>query len=171
MNGAEFLARYGGITDFVTHVDRNRSYPVRQATAHPVYEHDRVDRFAELLATGLDSVAAARQMGELMLESHASYGACGLGSDGTDRLVDLATAAGADRGVFGAKITGGGSGGTVAIFGTSAARDVVHDIAREYQIKTGRRTVVFDGSGPGADEIGVLGLANGELDANMGSGC
>ena len=50
-----------------------------------------------------------------MYESHASYSACGLGSDGTDRLVTLAREAGAARGIYGAKITGGGSGGTVAV--------------------------------------------------------
>ena len=50
-----------------------------------------------------------------MYASHASYSACGLGSDGTDLLVDLARAAGAADGIYGAKITGGGSGGTVAI--------------------------------------------------------
>ena len=31
-----------------------------------------------------------RRLGALMYESHASYSACGLGSDGTDRLVALA---------------------------------------------------------------------------------
>ena len=51
-------------------------------------------------------------------QSHASYGRCGLGSEGTDRLVALvraeaaaARAAGAEPPLYGAKITGGGSGG------------------------------------------------------------
>lgn len=57
----------------------------------------------------------------LLLQSHASYSRCGLGSDGTDRIVDLVRkemAAAAARGerpaLYGAKITGGGSGGTVS---------------------------------------------------------
>ena len=52
------------------------------------------------------------------LQSHASYGRCGLGSDGTDRIVALVrdeAKAAALRGeapaLFGVKITGGGSGG------------------------------------------------------------
>ena len=52
------------------------------------------------------------------MQSHASYGRCGLGSDGTDRIVALVrdeSAAAAARGdpcpLYGAKITGGGSGG------------------------------------------------------------
>ena len=156
MDGAEFLSRYAAITDSVTRVDPGRSYPVRQATSHPVYENDRVSRFADVLETGLDRTEHAREMGELMLQSHASYSACGLGSDGTDLLVKLVMELGADRGLFGAKITGGGSGGTVAILGTSSAGAVVHEIARRYELETGRGAVVFDGSGPGAEEAGVL---------------
>ena len=63
---------------------------------------------------------------------------------------------GVDRGLFGAKITGGGSGGTVAILGTNSASELVREIARRYERETGRSAVVFDGSGPGAEEIGVL---------------
>ena len=55
-------------------------------------------------------------------QSHASYGRCGLGSEGTDRLVALvraeaaaARAAGAQPPLYGAKITGGGSGGAQAL--------------------------------------------------------
>ena len=158
VDGEAFISRYGGITDSVTRVDPRRSYPVRFSTAHPVYEHDRVSRFGDLLANGDSGPDAAHHMGELMLESHASYGACGLGSDGTDRLVSLVTDAGSKRGLFGAKITGGGSGGTVAVLGrdTDAARDAVLAIARQYERGTGLAAAVFDGSGPGAEQIGTL---------------
>jgi len=156
MRGADFLARYGGITDVVTRVNPETWYPVRQATSHPVYENERVTRFADLLSTGLDQPDAAARMGALMFRSHASYSSCGLGSDGTDRLVDLAAELDPSHGVFGAKITGGGSGGTVAVFGTEAARSAVHHIARHYEQETGVHAHVFDGSGPGAEEIGVI---------------
>jgi galactokinase len=154
--GAEFLEQFGGITDSVTHVERERWYPVRAATAHPVYEHDRAARFAALLEAGLDGSDAALQLGALMLSSHASYSACGLGSVGTDRLVEMVLELGPSRGLYGAKITGGGTGGTVAILGTDAARGAVHHIAREYERETGRSAFVFDASGPGAEELGTL---------------
>jgi hypothetical protein len=58
------------------------------------------------------------------LQCHYSYSACGLGSDGTDRLVHLVqelqhSAASKSEGgtLYGAKITGGGSGGTVCVIG------------------------------------------------------
>lgn len=159
MLGAAFLERYGGITDPVTRVHAERWYPVRQATAHPVHEHDRVERFARLLGALSEQPRhpqAAVELGRLMYASHASYGACGLGSDGTDRLVDLVAAAGAGRGLFGAKITGGGSGGTVAVLGTDEAGPEVRDIAARYSAETGRPVAVFAESGPSAAETGVL---------------
>ena len=101
---------------------------------------------------------AALELGQLMLESHASYGACGLGSEATDRLVELVMQAGAARGLYGAKITGGGSGGTVAILGTVDAEPAVRDIAAAYSRETGRVSELFTDSGPGAAEIGVVRL-------------
>ena len=157
MAGDAFLARYGGTTDAVTVVDPGRVYPVRQATAHPVHEHARVTRFAELLL-GRQDDAAWQDMGALMRGSHKSYGRCGLGSDGTDRLVDMVRDAGPRQGLWGAKITGGGSGGTVAILGATDAEPVVRDIATRYGDATGRAVAVFAGSSPGAAATGVLRL-------------
>jgi L-arabinokinase len=152
MTGAEFLARFGRITDVVTGVRPEVRYPLRQATAHPVYENARVEQFAALLdalGSGGDGESIAREMGALMGESHASYSACGLGSEGTDRLVELVAGAGIGRGLFGAKITGGGCGGTVAVLGTDAAEAEVRAIARSYEQETGREAMVFARSGPG----------------------
>jgi L-arabinokinase len=115
-----------------------------------------VDRFAELLAALPHQPNVAAELGELMYGSHESYSACGLGSDGTDRLVELVRSAGPERGLFGAKITGGGSGGTVAVLGTSAAESFVRDLAARYSTETGRTAHVFAESGPGATESGVL---------------
>ncbi|HEV8356666.1 MAG TPA: hypothetical protein VGQ17_07825 [Gemmatimonadales bacterium] len=156
MTGAEFLAGYGGITDPVTRVEPAREYPVRQASTHPVREQARVERFAELLGGLGGNPDAAVNLGQLMCESHQSYGACGLASEGTDRLVELVTSAGPARGLFGAKITGGGSGGTVAILGTAEADAAVREIASRYGAETGRPALVFSESGPGAAETGVL---------------
>jgi len=166
MTGAEFLARYGGTTDPVTRVEPARTYPVRQATIHPVREHWRVASFAGLLealgradrddAGDSGPLAYAVEMGHLMYQSHDSYGACGLGSEGTDRLVAMVREAGVARGLFGAKITGGGSGGTVAVFGTDDADSVVREIAQAYERETGLVAEVFARSGRGAEEVGVV---------------
>lgn len=156
MTGAEFLERYGAITDTATQVSPERRYPVRQAAQHPVAEQERVDRFAKLLGALAHDAGVGTELGQLMYRSHQSYTACGLGNDGTDRLVELVQAAGPERGLFGAKITGGGSGGTVAVLGTIDAEGVIRDLAARYAAETGRVASVFTGSGPGAAETGVL---------------
>lgn len=81
------------------------------------------------------------------VQSHTSYGRCGLGSDGTDRLVGLVQALAAESaaeqpaaGLYGAKITGGGSGGTVCVLGAAGEQS-------KAQIKQVGAAV---GSGPGA---------------------
>lgn len=60
----------------------------------------------------------------LILQCHFSYSACGLGSNGTDRLVSLVQEMQHSEGgtLFGAKITGGGSGGTVCVIGRNCLR-------------------------------------------------
>jgi len=157
MRGDEFLRIYRGTTDRVTRVEPGRTYAVRQPTAHPIYEHARVVRFAELLGGELTD-AAVGEMGELMYGSHASYSACGLGSAGTDRLVEMVRQAGPAAGLFGAKITGGGSGGTVAVLGRADAGPSVAAIARSYRDETGQGGYVFTGSSPGACSLHVDGV-------------
>jgi L-arabinokinase len=156
LNGGAFLARYQGTTDRVTTVDPARRYAVRTPAAHPVFEHERVSEWARLLVES--SAPDAARLGALMFESHASYSACGLGSDGTDRLVALARDAGVARGLYGAKITGGGSGGTVAVLADAGAGDVVRAVARQYADETGRAAYVFEGTSPGAARAGVVRL-------------
>jgi len=160
LEGEAFLARYDGTTDLVTRVDPARRYAIRTPTAHPIYEHERVTEWAALLSAPHLAAAAsdASRLGALMYESHASYSACGLGSDGTDRLVSLARAAGSARGIYGAKITGGGSGGTVALLADASAGDTVRAIAHEYTGETNREAYVFEGTSPGAARIGAIRL-------------
>ncbi|MGY1635526.1 galactokinase [Geodermatophilus sp. SYSU D00742] len=158
MDGATFLARYGGTTDAVTRVDPGASYAVRQPTAHPVHEHARVRLFRALLDAPHLTEEVRALLGELMYQSHASYSACGLGSSGTDRLVDLVRSAGPAAGLYGAKITGGGSGGVVAVLARAGARDSVDEIARAYAAETGRAARVLGGSSSGAMSFGVVRL-------------
>lgn len=154
--GVDFLTRYGNTTDTVTTVDPERTYAILKPTAHPIYEHFRVRTFARLLQG--DALANAEQLGELMYQSHASYSACGLGSEGTDALVRLARKAGPAHGIYGGKITGGGSGGTVAILGRADAEAAVQAIADEYARNTEQTPTIFRGSSIGAAAFGAVRL-------------
>ena len=59
----------------VTEIDQERNYPVRQPTAHPIYEHHRVQLFRTLLERCPMSEEHLALLGELMYQSHASYSA------------------------------------------------------------------------------------------------
>jgi galactokinase len=157
MSGEEFLREYGGIIDPITEVIAGSSYRVRAATAHPIHEHARVTEFRELMQRG-PALEVAPRLGELMYRAHDSYGACGLGSTGTDRLVELVRAAGVAQGLHGAKITGGGSGGTVAVLGASTAEPAVLAVARQYARETGHAPYLFSGSSCGAAQFGIARL-------------
>jgi galactokinase len=148
MRGDDFLARYGGTADSVTAVAPGRRYRVRAPASHPVHERWRVEAFRELLL-GPPDEAGRCELGELMYESHDSYGRCGLGSEGTDRLIALVRAEGPSGGLYGARITGGGSGGTVAVLGRRDAAPAIARVAVAYERHTGYRPHVFAGSSPG----------------------
>ena len=158
MRGADFLQKFGETGDPVTRVDPARVYAVRQPTRHPIAEHFRVQAFRQLLPGG---VANGPLLGELMGQSHVSYSECGLGSEGTDALVELVRAAGSERGLFGAKITGGGSGGTVAVLGRTDAQGAAEKIAANYAEQSGRTPYVFSSSSPGAAAFGTMRLERG----------
>jgi galactokinase len=153
MSGDEFLARYGHTADPVTSVERGRHYCVRAPAAHPVYERSRAETFRRLLSESAEDVR--RHLGELMYESHESYGRCGLGSQGTDRLVALVRNEGLAGGLYGARITGGGCGGTVAVIGRRGAAPAIARIADAYEQQTGYRPHIFAGSSPGVMAFGA----------------
>jgi galactokinase len=159
ISGAEFLSLYKGTTDPVTRIERGRNYAVRVPTAHPIYEHHRVRTYAELLRVPPQE----RQLvllGELMYQSHESYSACGLNSKGTDLLVKLVREAGPGEGLYGAKITGGGSGGTIAVLGHRSAGPAIARLAEKYEGETGHQPHVFADSSPGSAAFGYLKLKN-----------
>jgi len=154
LSGEEFLARYGCTSDSVTTVVREREYRVRVATAHPIEERRRAETFRRVLLDAGGDVSGV-SLGTLMYESHASYGRCGLASPGTDRLVALVKSAGPDAGLYGARITGGGSGGTVAVLGRADASPALACIADQYEREAGYRPYVFAGSSPGVAAVGA----------------
>ncbi len=160
MQGDEFLARFGGTTDPVTKIDPARSYAVRAATTHPIKEEARVQQFMGLLAQPMTPETLAL-LGELMYQAHTSYSRCGLGSDATNALVKAVHKAGPGSGVFGAKITGGGSGGTVAVLakGESGVATAT-EIAARHAYQFGNKPYIFRGSSPGAALVAPLVLEN-----------
>jgi galactokinase len=157
--GSDFLKTYQSHDDPITRIQPDATYRVAGPAAHPVYENDRVLKFMDHLnaAAGDDQNEDERiAAGECMLASHASYrDNCRLSAPEVDFIVDAVSGRGPARGLYGAKITGGGSGGTVAVFGTrQGLESEIPGIAREYKRLTGLEADIFEGSSPGAIEFG-----------------
>jgi len=160
IKGSAFLDQYKSHDDPITEIQPDATYRVLGPTLHPVYENQRVLSFMEHLraAASDGDEEALIAAGECMFGSHASYrDNCLLSVPEVDFIVEAVRSRGPDTGLYGAKITGGGSGGTVAVFGTrSALAREVSAIAREYKRLTGLDADIFDGTSPGAIEFGTL---------------
>jgi galactokinase len=159
MKGQEFLDKYGGTIDTATTVDADTEYPVQHAADHHVLEARRVRHFAECIEGAAKFARGTRDQGfmldkagHLMYASHLSYtNDAMLGAPECDLLVDLVRKH-ERAGLYGAKITGGGSGGTVAILADDAPRAdaAIAQIMETYKQQTGHNPELFSGSSDGA---------------------
>ena len=162
LSGEEFISTHGDTDDPVTQVQPGKVYAVRAATTHHVQESVRVRRFVGTINRAdqpdEDTEALRCEAGQLMYESHRSYSDnAALGHEATDRFVELVREAGEADGFYGAKITGGGCGGTVAVMlrDERAAFDALENLRRRYSDETGRPTILFQGTSPGAAALGT----------------
>jgi len=152
--GKDFLSRYKVSIDPVTTIDEQKNYKPLVCGSHPVYENARVSEFKTLLKNFKkqgDKQASLIQMGNLMMKSHESYSAVGLGNEYTDKIVEMIRDAGPARGVFGARVSGGGNGGTVCILSyDKEGKNTVKEIYHKYKQIKKQKLFFFSGSSHGA---------------------
>jgi galactokinase len=156
--GSEFLAEYKTHDDPVTKIHPDATYRVAGPTRHPIEENERVLCFMDALrAANTDGEKALIAAGECMYGAHESYrGNCNLSTEEVDFLVESVRKRGTKSGLYGAKITGGGTGGTVAVFGKlEALKEQIPQIAKEYSRRIGVMPDIFEGTSPGASEFGA----------------
>jgi L-arabinokinase len=156
--GSDFLAKYKTHDDPVTTVQPDATYRVVGPTRHPIAENERVLKFIEALnAAKAGNEKALVTVGELMHGAHESYrDNCRLSVPEVNFLVEAVRKRGPELGLYGAKITGGGTGGTVAVFGKIAAlKEHIPQIATEYSRRVGEVPDIFEGTSPGAIEFGA----------------
>jgi L-arabinokinase len=117
MRGDTFLDSHGGVDDALSRLVPEREYPVRAATEFAIEENLRCEMTLSLLTgcTSANRREVLSQIGGLLDRSHEAYGRMGLGATETDRMVAAIRDRGAERGFYGARISGGGSGGTVVV--------------------------------------------------------
>ncbi len=122
VEGGDFLDRWGSTDDDVTTITPEEAYPVRAATTFGVEEHGRT-------VVALDALGANRPelLGPLMQASQHSYDAIGLGHPAATAIVAEALSR---PGVYGARSSGGGCGGTVVVLSEYGALDDVDGLIR-----------------------------------------
>ena len=164
LKGGEFLIRHGRTIDTATIISPDSHYPVRSATDHHVLDAMRVRHFVRFLeeAAALPSDSRERgaqldKAGHLMYASHLSYtNDALLGAPECDLLVQLVR----ERecaGLYGARITGHGGGGIVAILAEDKpqADAALQEIMAEYERQSGKKPELFQGSSAGAWTTGT----------------
>ncbi len=156
--GSDFLARYKTHDDPVTTVQPDATYRVAGPTRHPIEENERVLGFIACMQAAEEAAEnSCIEAGEMMYAAHASYrNNCRLSVPEVDFLVEAVRKRGPKAGLYGAKITGGGTGGTVAVFGTNdGLKEHIPHIAVEFSRLVGVMPDIFEGSSPGALEFGA----------------
>jgi L-arabinokinase len=162
MLGRDFLDRYGPTIDPVTTIEPEIEYAIQQATDHHVLEARRVRRFAEFIEQAGNQHMPSRgspldRAGHLMYASHQSYTMDALlGAPECDLLVKMVRKH-ERAGLYGAKITGGGSGGTVAVLANDSplVDESLATILADYERSTGQKPELFVSSSPGAWQVGT----------------
>ena len=160
--GKRFWTPMGRRSIDATAVDPAERYHVQHATDHHVLEARRVRRFVDSLTAAATAAGPQRKKqldmaGHLMYASHQSYTKDAmLGADECDLLVELVRQR-ESAGLYGAKITGGGSGGTVAVLSElgDSVDAAIAEIMNVYEQRTGRKPEAFLHSSPGAWQVGT----------------
>jgi galactokinase len=146
MYGHEFIAKFETTIDSITTIDPDKFYNIKASACHPILENNRIKEYHNLLLelnNSKNPIEIYEKLGQLMFESHQSYSSVQLGSSGTDRLVEMVKEQ-IGNGVFGAKITGGGSGGTVCVLAVGKkGLETVKKIHQNYQDEIGKETKIF----------------------------
>jgi L-arabinokinase len=157
MRAADFIRTYGPLPESAGPLDGAAFYRVRTAVDHIIAEHEHAEQFLQAMEE-LDGGAAdeperqrtLQRAGRLLLASHHSYRLrLDLSCREADWLVDKLMEAGPDKGIYGARITACGGGGTVMALlqRSSVAADAILDAIRGYQQIAGLTLGVTEAGG------------------------
>ena len=111
MSGEAFLQAFGQVDDPLSVILPEQTYSIRAATTFPILENARAEAVMQILREN----GPIAQVGQHLFASHSGYSRMGLGDSTTDRMVEAIRAEGLNEGFYGARISGGGCGGTVTV--------------------------------------------------------
>ena len=145
LRGQDYLRGFGGLKSTAGTIEPKQVYRIRTAVDHLLSEHEHAENFLQAMEELAEMPAAAlapaqrrlilRRAGRLLLASQHSYRLrLGLSCPQADWLINQLQRIGPDRGVYGARISGWGGGGTVvALLDSSrAAGEALLEIISRY---------------------------------------
>jgi L-arabinokinase len=156
ITGALFQARFGPLRGLNGDLDLAEIYKVRSRAEHHVYESLRVQDFVAAInrARRTGAAEALIEAGEKMFASHWSHSQrCGIGGVEPDQFISCVKAQGAARGLYGAKVTGGGAGGEMVVLmrDDSVAHAALAKAIAEAEALSKRTIHTYRGSLAGAE--------------------
>jgi len=169
MRGQDFIRTFGPLPERSGIIDPARMYRVRTAVDHLVTEHNHAENFLQAIEELSDPVMrknltprerelTRRRAGRLLLASQHSYRLrLELSCREADWLVDsLMDRAGPDQGVYGARISACGGGGTLIVLmnRSPAATDALLTTLSAYNQLTGLHLIISEaGTSPSAGTL------------------
>jgi galactokinase len=171
MRGADFIRSFGPLPARAGVIDPDRIYRVRTTVDHLISENEHAENFLQAIEelseheqgigprlSAVDRQRTLRRAGRLMLASHHSYRlrleqSC----PEADWLVDSLMQHGPQNGVYGARISGWGRGGTVVVLlkRGSAADDIVLSMLAPYALMANTALHLLEAGTQGSG--GILG--------------
>ncbi len=131
LTGRQFLEEVGSIRDPLSVIDPDVTYRLRAGLSFPIAEHQRATRVVHELRSPHPVSEILPHIGEAMRASHEGYSAIGLGHPATDAMVSAIRQCGPEQGFFGARVSGGGCGGTVVVLLHSTALLHLEELCRQ----------------------------------------
>lgn len=165
MRGIDFVRAYGSVPERAGAIEPERLYRVRTAVDHLISENEYAGSFLQAIEelsdaghviAGKERELVRRRAGRLLTASHHSYRLrLGLSVPQADWLVNTLTDAGPERGIYGARISGCGGGGTVVALlnRTSQADDALLDVMNEFHRRTLSKLNVVEAGGSGSGGV------------------
>jgi galactokinase len=165
MRGADYIRTYGHVAERAGTIDPQQIYRVRTAVDHLISENEYAESFIQAIEElddkqhplpDAERELVRRRAGRLMLASHHSYRLrLELSVHEADWLVDTLTEFGPARGIYGARISGSGGGGTVValLARSSAANDAILDAKLGYQREIGSILGITEAGGAGSGGV------------------
>ncbi|HVX85439.1 MAG TPA: hypothetical protein VH253_11710 [Phycisphaerae bacterium] len=162
MRASDFTRTYGPLPEPHATTDPAAVFRVRTAVDHLIAENEHAEQFIQAFEELAPSPAGAapldeserqrtlQRAGRLLLASHHSYRLrLELSCREADWLVDKLMESGPDQGIFGARITGCGGGGTLALLAarSSPANDALLDARRAYRQIAGLSLAISEAGG------------------------